>query len=84
MKKPLSVWAVYIRLLALWMSGLKIKAYLMIRDSKKDRLLSITSVLIYVPRLLSLPIMMSYLSPAPSLREYIKVKKKNSMQTNPH
>ena len=78
MKKPLSVWAVYTHLLASWMSGLKKKAYLMIRNSKKDRLSSITSAPIYVLHSLLLLIMMSYLKIV--LQLPIKIENKSSTQ----
>ena len=63
------------------MNGLKKRIYLKPRDSKKDRLLSITFVPIFVLHLLLLLIMMSYLRPTPHLKESIKIKNKNSTQT---
>ena len=51
-------------------------------DSKKDRLLSITSVPIFVPHSLLLLIMMSYLKIV--LQLPIKIENKNSTQIKQH
>ena len=80
MRKRLFVWVAYIHLLGLWMNGLKKRIYLNPRDSKRDKLSSIISVLIFVLRLLLLLIMMSYLKVVLHLMGFIKITKRNSIQ----
>ena len=81
MRKHLFVRAACIRLLGLWMIGLKKKVYLRLKGSKKDRLLSITSAHISDLRLLLHLTMMNYQKMLLKQTVYTKIENKISTQT---